>query len=151
MAIFHRPLNFGFDRGEFIAAVQSWVIGELFQICAPGGHYFSALSVDNQFSPLKFTEFATRVTNTVYMYLIGNKTLDGSCSDMECSLALKAKGIFQPLRDNMIDAELITSMGYGHVEDAVSLQLSRDNRQSREEAENYIQALLTEHSKLTGG
>jgi len=151
MAIFQRHLNFGFNRSDLIAAVQSWVIGELFQICAPGGHYFSALSVDNQFNPQKFTEFATRVTNTVYMHLIGNKTLDGSCSDMECSLALKAKGIFRSVRDNMIDADLVSLMNYGHVNDAISLQLTRDNRQSREEALKYIENLVTEHSKHAGG
>lgn len=82
------------NRDDLMSATLAWIFGELYQICAPGGPYFSQLSTDNRFDPEKFHDFCLRTHNVVWRYLQGSKELDGTCSDMECTMALKAKRVF---------------------------------------------------------
>ena len=42
----------------------------------------------------EFHDFALRTHTVVWRYLRGIQTLDGSCSDFECTLAIEAKHVF---------------------------------------------------------
>lgn len=51
----------------------------------------------NQFSDVngrEFQDFVHRTNHTVWLYINNRKTLDGSCSDHECGLALMAHRVF---------------------------------------------------------
>jgi hypothetical protein len=51
-----------------------------------------------QFSDMtgkNFLDFVKRTHDVVYGYLQGEKSLDGTCSDLECNLALEAKKVFE--------------------------------------------------------
>lgn len=41
--------------------------------------------------------YADRVNDTVYGYLRGHRKLDGSCSDLECDLGLRAYNTFKDI------------------------------------------------------
>ena len=45
-------------------------------------------------SSAAFLDFRHRVHHVVYRYLRGQQTLDGTCSDLECTLALEAAQVF---------------------------------------------------------
>ena len=51
----------------------------------------------NQFAPgsREFDEFVHRVHTKVWNYLHGKQTLDASCSDLECTMALEARALFR--------------------------------------------------------
>lgn len=83
-------------RDDLIDAVLAWTIGQLYQICRPGSYYFGQMTDGNgNFDHDKFLKFALKVNETVYRYIKRQKTLDGSCSDIECTLAHKAKYAFE--------------------------------------------------------
>ena len=42
----------------------------------------------------EFQDFVHRTHSVIYRYLQGQQTLNGSCSDLECTLALEAKELF---------------------------------------------------------
>lgn len=44
----------------------------------------------------EFENYCHRATDTVWRYLRGTKTLDGTCSDLECSVAHLAEKLFKP-------------------------------------------------------
>lgn len=51
----------------------------------------------NQFSDVngrEFQQFVHRTNNICWRYTNGMQTLDGSCSDLECDLAMKARSVF---------------------------------------------------------
>ena len=42
----------------------------------------------------QFHDWMHRVHNTIWRYLHGKQTLDASCSDLECTMALEARALF---------------------------------------------------------
>ena len=48
---------------------------------------------------LNFRNYADRIHTTVYRYIRGQKTLDGSCSDLECTAAHEADQLFACVDD----------------------------------------------------
>lgn len=55
--------------------------------------------MSNHVSEDQLDQWVTRVHGIVWKYLHGKQTLDGSCSDFECGLALKANSVFAHLVD----------------------------------------------------
>ena len=43
----------------------------------------------------QFQDFVHRTHNIVYRYISGKQTLDGSCSDFECTISIEAKHVFR--------------------------------------------------------
>jgi hypothetical protein len=48
----------------------------------------------NDVNSMEFQDFVHRTNETAWRYLVGRKTLDGSCSDHECEVAMKAYRLF---------------------------------------------------------
>ena len=108
------------DKQEFMAMVQAWVVGKLYEICMPGGHYFSQMTDgNNTFDHRKFHDFALRTHGTVHAYLMNRKTLDGSCSDMECSLAMEAHRLFRHQTTQILHADIVRIRDGGNFDEAV--------------------------------
>ena len=75
------------DITELIKQVRRWVLGA----CTEWNEQM------RQFADLagaEFRAFIERTTNTVLRYIRGQQTLDGSCSDLECTLAHEARRLF---------------------------------------------------------
>lgn len=110
------------DKQEFVTMVQAWVLGKLFEICKPGGHYFSQMTDgNNSFDFRKFEDFAFRINHTVYAYCMNNKTLDGTCSDMECTLAQEAHRLFRSQITEVLDADIVRLRNGGDLDGAIRI------------------------------
>lgn len=78
------------NRDDLMQATMSWVLGE----CFTWNDQVTQFNLGDPASELEFGRFVHRTHSTVWLHLQGRKTLDGSCSDLECVLATKAKAIF---------------------------------------------------------
>lgn len=88
-------------RDDLLDATLAWVIGEIVQVTIrPNGVYYSQFNTDGRLDVDKFHEFCLNVHNIVWRHLHGRQTLDTTCSDMCCSLAIRAKHVFGPHLSN---------------------------------------------------
>jgi hypothetical protein len=110
------------SKDDFMAMVQAWVLGKLYEICMPGGHYYSQMTDgNNSFDHRKFHEFALRTHSTVHAYMMRRKTLDGTCSDMECTMAMEAHRFFRPQLNQILYGDIIRLRDDGQLDEAIRL------------------------------
>ncbi len=72
---------------DLIKHTHRWVLG----YCVEWNYHAKQFSDINA---VAFLDFVARTHSVVYRYLRGRLTLDGSCSDLECTLAVEAKHVF---------------------------------------------------------
>lgn len=75
------------QRDDLIKQTHRWVLGACIEWNETA----------KQFAPRdvhEFRRFVERVHTIVVRFLRGQQTLDGTCSDLECTLALEAKQVF---------------------------------------------------------
>lgn len=75
-------------RDDLLDATLAYIIGACFQ-WEQHAQQFNGCDIDD------FVQFYLRVHNTCWRYCMGQKTLDGSCSDFECTTAMKMYRAFQ--------------------------------------------------------
>lgn len=77
-------------RDDLLSATLAWVMGKCFEWNLHAQQF--VLTFDDQ--DHRFQDFVHRTHTVVWRYLQGHITLDGTCSDLECTMALEAKRIF---------------------------------------------------------
>lgn len=75
------------NRDDLIKQTHRWVLGA----CIEWNDHFQQFA---DTSSREFRDFVNRTHHIVFRFLRGQQTLDGSCSDFECTLALEAKYTF---------------------------------------------------------
>lgn len=74
------------NRDDLLKQTHRWVWGA----CVEWNDHAKQFDVTST----AFTDFVSRTHWVVFRFLRGQQTLDGSCSDFECTLALEAKYTF---------------------------------------------------------
>lgn len=75
---------------DLMTHVLAWTWGQ----CIMWNQHMNAFADINH---QEFQSFVHRTNNVCWRYIHGRQTLDGSCSDLECDLAMKARTVFGPL------------------------------------------------------
>jgi hypothetical protein len=75
------------DISELIKQVRRWVLGA----CTEWNEQVKQFA---DLNGVEFRAFVERTANVVIRYIRGQQTLDGSCSDLECTLAIEARHVF---------------------------------------------------------
>lgn len=75
------------DISDLIKHTNLWVLGQ----CVTWNLHAKQFA---DMAGREFHDFVNRTHTVVFRYLRGTQTLDGTCSDFECTIAIEARRVF---------------------------------------------------------